>query len=488
MTLAQSASDKRKWPIWMAALCFGVALLFYGGHLDFSGHAHPDEPNKISQILRKEYNFNHPMMMIRSVHLITNGFGKSSDFEFVKLAGRWGSVICASISVALLVLINGRLYGRFIAAATGIFVLSNPHLFDLAHYFKEDPWVLFGIGLTLLAMLIHSEARGSVSSCLLGFAASIAISSKYSAVLVLPFVFYILLSSSLHKKRDFLLCSICLVLGMVVINLPALESLTKVSNSFGHEMDSLSGESKIASRRIPHGVYSNVYWQSSTPILVLLLAVYFVSLWRKTSKPTPFEWVFLLFPLVYIVVLSFLPKTHHRYFLPVALMLACLSAAGLREILDFKHGRLIACGLVALSVAWQCPRLFVAYQGFSQDFKAEAIVFIETNIPPNAVVLEDKNVSLPATPRVIKRRLVPSDTLEALRAEGITHVVVSSKQYGGFFLESSRPKKAGEENFQKMRALYERLFEEGQLLKEWKTGGNLYLAPPLRIYSIEKRG
>jgi 4-amino-4-deoxy-L-arabinose transferase-like glycosyltransferase len=321
----------------------------------------------------------------------------------------------------------------------------------------------------------------------LGFAASIAISSKYSAVLVLPFVFYILLSSSIHKKRDFLVCSICLVLGMVVINFPALESLTKVSNSFGHEIDSLSGESKIATRRVPHGVYSNVYWQSSTPILILLLVVYFISVWRKTSKVTPFEWVFLLFPLLYIVVLSFVPKTHHRYFLPVALMLACLSAVGLREILYFKHGRWIACGLVFLSVAWQCPRLLAAYQGFSQDFKAEALVFIETNIPPNAVVLEDKNVNLPATPRVIKRRLVPSDTLEALRADGITHVVVSSRQYGGLFLESSRPKKAGDENFQKMRALYESLFQEGQLLKEWKTGGNLYLAPPLQIYLIEKR-
>ena len=487
MTSAQSATDKHNWPIWVAALCFGVALLFYSGHLDFSGYAHPDEPNKISQIMRNEYNFHHPMMMIRSVHLTTNWFGKSSDFEFVKLAGRWGGVICASISVALLVLINGRLYGRFIAAATGIFVLSNPHLFDLAHYFKEDPWVLFGISLTLLAMLIHSEARGALSSCLLGFAASIAISSKYSAVLVLPFVFYILLSSSIYKKRDFLVCLSCLVLGVVVINFPAFESLTKVSNSFGHEVDSLSGESKIATRRVPHGVYSNVYWQSSTPILVLLLAVYLVSLWRKTSKTTPFEWVLLLFPLLYIVVLSFLPKTHHRYFLPVALMLACLSAAGLREILDFKHGRWIACGLVFLSVAWQCPRLLEAYKGFAQDFRAEAIVFIETNIPPNAVVLEDKNVNLPSTPRVIKRRLAPSDTLESLRADGITHVVVSSRQYGGLFLESSRPKKAADENFQKMRALYESLFQEGQLLKEWKTGGNLYLAPPLQIYSIEKR-
>jgi hypothetical protein len=485
MMLAQSSRDKPNWTIWIAVLCFVFALFFYGRHLDFSGYAHPDEPNKINQIIRNEYNFHHPMMMIRSIHLTTNWLAKSSDFEFVKVAGRWGGVICASISVALFVLINGRLYGRFIAVATAIFVLSNPHLFDLAHYFKEDPWLLFGISFTLLAMLVHSESRGTLSAGLLGFSASLAISAKYSAVLVLPFVFYILFSSSIHKKRDFWACFLCLILGVVAINFPALEALTKVSSSFGHEIASLSGESKIASRRVPHGVYSNVYWQSSTPVLIFLLAVYGITLCRKGWKITPFEWVILLFPLVYIAVLSFLPKTHHRYFLPVAVMLASLSAAGLQGILRLKHGRWIASGLILLSVAWQCPRLLLADRGFSQDFKTEALLFLETKLPVTAIVLEDKNVNLPASPRLLKRRLAPSDTLEGLRADGITHVIVSSRQYGGLFLESSRPKKGGEENFLKMRALYEHLFDEGQLLKEWETGGNIYLAPPLRIYSIE---
>jgi hypothetical protein len=37
-----------------------------------------------------------------------------------------------------------------------IFLISNPHLFDLAHYFKEDPCLLFGVALALFAMLLYS--------------------------------------------------------------------------------------------------------------------------------------------------------------------------------------------------------------------------------------------------------------------------------------------------------------------------------------------
>jgi hypothetical protein len=36
-----------------------------------------------------------------------------------------------------------------------------------------------------------------------------------------------------------------------------------------------------------------------------------------------------------------------------------------------------------------------------------------------------------------------------------------------------------------MKNFYERLFQQGRLLKEWVTGDNLYLAPPFRVYSIQ---
>jgi hypothetical protein len=72
-----------------------------------------------------------------------------------------------------------------------------------------------------------------------------------------------------------------------------------------------------------------------------------------------------------------------------------------------------------------------------------------------------------------------------LRVEGFTHIIVCSKNYGRFFLKSSKPTKGNEKEFEQMKNFYERLFQEGRLLKEWDTGDNLYLAPPFRVYSIQ---
>ena len=165
----------KTWP-WATAAVFALlAVVFFGRNLDFTAFAHPDERNKIAQIVEGRYNFNHPLLMLNSVRLFSEGVGKAQDFEFVKLAGRWTSVIFASLAVSLLVLISGRLYGNFVAVSAGIFLLSNPHLFDLAHYFKEDPALLFGISLSLFAMLFFSIRPSLWSAIFLGLATSCAV-------------------------------------------------------------------------------------------------------------------------------------------------------------------------------------------------------------------------------------------------------------------------------------------------------------------------
>jgi uncharacterized membrane protein YoaK (UPF0700 family) len=89
---------------------------------------------------------------------------------------------------------------------------------------------------------------------------------------------------------------------------------------------------------VPHGVYSNIYWQSTTPVLIGLLGVYAFDVFKRRFKLAPMEHVMIFLPILYVAVLSFLPKTHHRYFLPVAVLLACLSAVGLKDVLKIRHG------------------------------------------------------------------------------------------------------------------------------------------------------
>jgi hypothetical protein len=479
----------KTWPWATAAVFVLLALFFFGRNLDFTAFAHPDERNKIAQIVEGRYNFNHPLLMLNSVKLVTEALGKAQDFEFVKLTGRWSSVVFASLAVGLLVLISGRLYGKFVAAAAGIFLLSNPHLFDLAHYFKEDPALLFGISLSLFAMLVFSIRPGLGAAIFLGLATSFAVSGKYAGALIIPFSVFLVFACSQNRTRDLAAMLVACGAGFLLINLPAFLALGSASNSLDREIGLLTGAKKEVSRSVPHGVYSNVYWLSSTPVLIALLALYGFTLVKRGFRLRPFEWVLILLPVVYIVILSFLTKTNHRYFLPAAALLACLSAAGLGPVLQFGKGKWIAVLLIAGSVAWQAPRLYWANLGFTQDHQAQALEFLRTQLPTGSVVMVDERVDLPAHNDISTRRrgVKPEDTIESLRAEGFTHVIVTARRYGGFFKKSSKPKKESAEDFEKVKAFYETLFEQGVLLKEWELGGNQYLASPLRIYALDAR-
>jgi hypothetical protein len=476
----------KTWPWSMAAVFFLLALVFMGRSLDFSAYAHPDERNKIAQIVEGRYNFHHPLLMLNSVRVFTEAIGKSLDFEFVKLAGRWSSVFFTSFAVMFLVLLSGRLHGRLIGAAAGVFLLSNPHLFDLAHYFKEDPALLFGISLSLIAMLIFSERPGYGAGIFLGLATSCAFSGKYAGALVIPFSIYIVLAASKNRVPDLAAMLAAFAMGCLLINLPAFLAMGSASNSLDREIGLLTGVTKEVSRSVPHGVYSNVYWQSSTPVLVGLLALYGFGLARQRFRLRPIEWVVVLFPVVYIAMLSFLPRTNHRYFLPAAAILACLSAFGLLRVMQFKNGKWIAALLIVVSVGWQVPRLYHANAGFSQHHQSEALQFLRTQLPPDSKTMEDRRVYFPPydDPTIVRRNVAPGDTLESLRDQGFTHIIVTSRMYGEFFKKSSKPSKEGAADFAKMRSFYETLFDQGILLKEWLMGGNQYLANPLRIYSI----
>jgi hypothetical protein len=69
MNSAQDTSSAFRWPVLAAFVFLGLSLVFFGRNLDFYLYAHPDEPNKAAQIVKNEYNFHHPMLMIRTVGL-----------------------------------------------------------------------------------------------------------------------------------------------------------------------------------------------------------------------------------------------------------------------------------------------------------------------------------------------------------------------------------------------------------------------------------
>jgi hypothetical protein len=86
---------------------------------------------------------------------------------------------------------------------------------------------------------------------------------------------------------------------------------------------------------------------------------------------------------------------------------------------------------------------------------------------------------------VVRRALSDNDTIEGLIALGFTHVAVSSRKFEGIFGKTHRRKPLESNNLVKMRAAYERLFQDGILVKEWKSEDKNGRYRFLRIYSIE---
>lgn len=476
----------KPWP-WKTALCFLVlCVAVLGRNLEFSGYVHPDEPNKVNQITQGHYNFNHPLLMLHSVKVYAGIAGVSSDYERVISAGRWSSVLFSSFALALLVLITGRLHGLMAGAAAGIFLLTTPLFFELAHYFKEDPALLFGLSLSVLSIQLYVEKPNEWRAAFLGAAAGIAASGKYAGLLILPFSLYAVTRGK--HLRHFLTFATYLALAFILINLPMLASPEIWKSRVDVEVSRLQAAGVANPRQVPHGAYFAVFRKYATPITLALMALYGWSFYGRRGRLATGEWVLVLVPLGYLVVLSFIPTKSERYLLPAIAFGCCVAAAGLVPVLSWKFGRAIAIGLVALSAAWQASDLYAEDCAFASRRHEEVLEFLRISLPPSSVVLLDNYNGLPPakydTPKIMQRYLHPGETLQSMRKNSITHILVSPKRYPMFRPDSRRASGMSQQDDRKMTQLYEAIFNECRLVHEWPEGTNARLNPEFFLYEL----
>jgi len=277
-------------------------------------------------------------------------------------------------------------------------------------------------------------------------------------------------------------------LGFFAVNLPLFARPITAAISLNRELDLLAGtmpgEGFVA---VPHTIFAKSYWQTATPVIALLLLIYLCGLCRRRFRVPPVERVFLVLPLVYSLGLCWLSRPFDRYLLPAGALLACVSAMGLATVREIRGGSVLAVLFVAASLAWQVPRLLQADRGFTQDHGTQAMEFLEKSLSADSKVLADWLTGLPPGNRVpvSKTRISADVTLDKLRREGFTHVVVNARNTDRFFRTNATtdPRSVGQ--FEKLKAFYESLFQKGILLKEWKIGDNKALAKALKVYSIE---
>ena len=476
------------WPWKTAVLLLALSVFLLGRKLDFNGYVHADEPNKVHQITQDKYNFNHPLLMLHSVKLYAEATGISGDYDRVIRAGRWSSVIFCSLAVALLVLVTGRLHGSFVAGAAGMLVLFTPLFYELAHYFKEDPALIFGLSLSLLAMQVYGEKPCWQRAAFLGAACGIAVSAKYTGLIILPFAAYAVLAA--RRKLDLAGLTFFALLAFALVNLPMISSPEVWKSRVDLEVSRLNAVDVPNPRKIPHGEYFTVFYKYASPFVLCLIGAYLYGVWKRKFRLSAAEWTVLLLPAAYLVLLCFISTKTERYILPASVFLACVAAAGLGPVLNLKHGKIAAVFLLAAALIWQMPRVYELDSIFSSKRHEEVMQYLETGLPSPAKVLVDNYQTLSPQrkpePVIKQRTLQPHETLDSLQRDGFTHVLVTGKRYPVFSPDSRRSSGLTPEQDAKMRHLYDELFRRSSLVFEWQRGRSKQLEPEFRLYELPK--
>jgi hypothetical protein len=370
---------------------------------------------------------------------------------------------------------------------------------------KEDTALAFGIAAFFLALtrccLLPSMTRFAV----VGAAAGLAVSGKYIGALVVPLAFVPVFLLREGRRDRMLVLSAAFLAVLLAVNFPIFATLDGFARGLAREVDFTLHGHKGLTRSVPHGVYVAVFRGATNPAIWILLSVYYVRLFAFPRRLHPTEWMLALFPILYALILSFSPKTNHRYFLPDTFIFSTLAVFGLFCFTVVGSVRLTravqAVGFLSafgMSVAHLIPY----DSAFRVDRRQQLLAFIREEVPPTATIAQDRSVNLPnradprhaGSPYFLEQKLVgrllaaDAGSIDELRARGIRYVAVSEGEYGRFFLRTHRPTKGTLAGYNRRKEFYGRLFREGELLWECKAGLLPILQPHIRLYYLPPEG
>jgi hypothetical protein len=497
----------------MAATLFLLTLVLDTRHNDFPFSYHPDEGGKVVQVLVGSRNYHHPLLLLQTTEYVARlGFIPREPQAIVQ-TGRWVSAAFSAGAVAAFALLAWWNYGLLIGWGAGLTVAVQDDLFELSHYMKEDPALLFGLALALLAAHIWWRRPGKRSLRFLALGCGLAVAGKYLGIVALGFALPIVIW---HRAADAVLpraarlktFALVFVATFLICNFPLLGwKISSPFRSIGHEMNGVAGGHLGLTRKVPHAEYL-LSLKSKVPIAVAVLAaIYALALVVTEPRRTPPEWINLLFPLVFLILLSCSPKVSERYLLPVSAMIPLLAALGAGEIGRFiggsgsparaAFGALVSVALLGWAIYSELPEFRRSFEGFQHDDPTAVANWIKANLPADVVIAEDHRVNLSASKadglstnarvpqKVLDASFAPDlGTVDDLRAKGVSYVAICRQNYGRYFNDEMQPQSSVKSGYDKKREFYGRVITEGELVKDWPKGPIAYLQPGIKLYRI----
>ncbi len=495
---------------WLAVLLsialFIGALLFYSRHNNFPIFYHPDEEQKGVQIVTGQFNAHHPLLLLDTGGLLLRASGLPRTTENAVVCGRWASAIFTALSLVALSVLAGRRAGWLGAILAAVLIGLHPLIYELAHYCKEDPALLLGISLTLLAIDVFSVKPTLWRAAMLGAACGVAVSGKYLGVVML----LVALPWIIWKGKEIGRLGTCiglffagLIVTVALINFPFLLNLQGLFGAFGYELNAAQvGGAKGLTRDVPHAKYLGVFVDNLGWPLWLGLVCFIAGWFLRKKERRASDLVCLLLPLGYTLLLSFSPKTANRYFLAVSPLLILCGSIGLAWLGQFLSGKQRLLGqLTLLTIAglalWQqCVLTIPNIRSFRSDSRMEMAAWISKNLPPNSAILAENRLCLTKPPiwskteprpdlQISEKIFAPDfGSYEKLQSNGTRYVAVIRTSYGGYLSEKRKASKTQEGQHQRRSTFYQELFAKAHLLKKTGGSGVSHLNPEIRIYEL----
>lgn len=482
--------------LFFLALTFLAAVSLFTRHNAFPFTYHPDEDTKVRQVMTGKRNYFHPLLMLTATEAVAKTGNWTKRPDDVARVGRCVAGVFSAVAVVALAALAFRWTGWAGMVCAGVFLTLNPLVFELAHYFKEDPALLMGIAITLLALDIFWQSPGRWQAAFLGFGCAVATSGKYLGVVMLLFAVPLVAIRCRDDKRLALWFLGGLVVPLAAINWSLILHLNDFSSGLSREVEGATEGHRGVKREIPHGYYFP-RMHELTPVGLWLGVVACVALFalspRKRTLP---QWLTFLFPFLFFAMLSFSPKTAGRYLLPVEAFMAFLPALAIGFLLEddqrIRPLPTLAAFLIFLAgVRTSANDLSLYFHEFSEDARNGLRAWIQTQTPAGAVIAQDSRVDLAADPVWENARpLLSSEfsadlgSIAALRAKGVTHVAVARQTYNRFFDPGLKPGIREKADFDRRSAFYHELFNGRKPVWESPLGRVIYLQPGIQVYDI----
>ena len=492
-------------PAVLAGTMFLLGLALFTHDNGFPYQYHPDEHSKVRQILTGERNLRHPLLLLNTTDLAVRMTSGPRTEQSVAVIGRCVAAAFAAGAVAALALLGRAVAGTGAGWLAGALALTNPQIYECAHYFKEDTALLLGCAVTWLFVMRFLQQRTDWNAVGIGLGLALAASGKYLGLVNSLLVITALVVSFRRDPLRIAMRRTLLVIAsaaaiFLAINHQLVSAPEQLLHSLDFEMKHIvEGESGIA-RRVPHAFYFGRMLEVLTPaILVGGLGFLVYVLMRRRDL-----WPVALFPLVYLAALSCSPKVALRYFLPVTAAGCVFAAAG--ACLFFQQSRrsprlrrsllvLAAAGAFtgALLLSQVAP-LRTMIRSFTKDSRLELTDWILANVPAGTKLAYETKVGLEwlteRVPRLQDYQLLRKDyvadlgTVDELRERGIRYVAVYGVTRSFHRGAQQFPQPSVRQAFERRRDFYAQLDDSTHLVWKRKQGPAGYTLPGLRLYDL----